>query len=373
MRVPSIRVQDSYVIAGDEIPRPGSRFYTFPSLAMCSDGSIVCLALVGTEKTGPDGRIRAFRSSDGCRTWREMPSPTLWDERADPDWGYVVGHVLETSPGCFLSAHLKSDRTIAADPLFHPVTSGMKRSVVRLAHSSDSGRTWSRPRDLDYTLPDIIVPGRPLRLSDGSIGMPVEVWHEWDKGWREYPSTRLILSLDGGRTWPLAGLIARDESRCCIYGDPRLALSPDGRLIALMWAHNFVESRDLPVHRSESRDNGRTWSIPHDTGLVGQIANPVWLRDGLLMAVYQRRFGPEAGIRAVISRDAGMTFDPETDVPLLLMGHHTDNTNPFSGYVEAYTFGYSSVLCLSDTVFLVSFWQSNGRTTFIRALKVEVR
>ncbi|MCF7837418.1 MAG: glycoside hydrolase [Candidatus Marinimicrobia bacterium] len=366
-----IQVTDSCVAAGDVTPTADSLFHTFPSLTRCSDGAFLCATLVGSEKSGPDGRIRLFRSADGCRNWSPVPSPTAADEAENPGWGYLVCHIAETEPGRLLAAYLRADRFDAAQPLFHPQTSGMQRTVVRLCDSEDNGRSWSAPRDLDYRLPDLIVPGRFVHLPDGALGMPFEVWHEWDNGWREGPSTRLARSSDLGRSWPEAGLIARDADRALIYGDPRVTELADGRLVALLWAYNIKTEKDLPVHRAESADSGRTWSGVQETGLAAQITSPVSLRRGLMLAVYQKRFGADAGLRALLSYDEGKSWDVQTDVPLWEMGHHTDANNPFSGYQE-YAFGYSLVLRLGPEEAMVSFWVSNGKTTYVRLIRVTV-
>jgi hypothetical protein len=266
---------------------------------------------------------------------------------------------------------MRADRFNPDEALFHPETNGMQHTVVRLTESTDNGQSWSEPRDLDYVLPDLIAPGSFIALDDGALGMPCEVWHEWDKGFREGPSTRLIISRDGGQTWPGAGIIARDETSTHIYGDPRLTMLADGRLVVLLWVYNMQTEEDLPVHRAESSDNGLTWSLPESVGITGQIANPAALRDGLMLCVYQKRFGEDAGLRALLSYEDGLSWDAATDTLIWPAGHHTDDTNPFSGY-EEYTFGYSSLLQLPESDVLVSFWASNGSTTYIRILRLEV-
>jgi hypothetical protein len=326
---------------------------------------------MGSEKTSPDGRTQILRSTDKCRTWERLPSPTAPDEQENPGWGYMMCELHETSPGHLLAAYLRPDRFNPDEPLFHHETSGMQRTVVRLCESEDYGQTWSKPRDLDYVLPDLIAQGPFIKLPNGSLGMPCEVWHEWDKGFREGPSTRLILSDDGGKTWPKAGLIARDKQKQHIYGDPKLTILPDGRIVALLWVYNMHTSEDLPIHRSVSSDMGVTWSAAASTGIIGQRSTPTFLKDDLMMVVYQSRFGQGAGLRAMLSYDEGISWDKDTDTLIWHTGHHTDDTNPFSGY-EQYTFGFSSVWPLSDQQVLVTFWVSNGKTTYIRVLKVAV-
>lgn len=367
----TITVVEDRVVAGDEAPREGSKFHTFPSLTTCSDGSYLCTTLVGSEKSGPDGRTRAFKSTDSGASWGPMPSPTKWDEQTNARWGYLMCHIVETSPGHLLAAYVRSDRFNPDEPIFHPKTDGMQHTQVRLSESEDGGRTWSRTRDLDFTLPDLIVPGRFIRLPNGWLGMPCEVWHEWDKGFVQGPSARLILSRDNGKTWPEAGVIAREEAGRLLYGDPRLTLMPDGRLVALMWTHDLTSGQDLPVHRAESSDMGLTWCAAQQVGITGQIASPASLGEGLMLAAYQKRFGADAGLWAVLSYDGGLSWDAETDTVLWAAGEHTKCKNPFSGYQE-YTFGYSTVLPLPGREVLVPFWASNGRTTCVRLLRVRI-
>ena len=371
MKSRAIRLIETFIVAGDEIAQETSLFHTFPSLMRCSDGTFLCTALVGSKKSGPDGRTRVFKSVDGCRSWVATPSPTGYDEADNPKWGFQMCHIAELSPGHLLAAYLRSERFKPEEALFHPETSGMQHSVVRLTESKDQGESWSEPWDLNYTLPDIIAPGQFVKLSEGTLGLPFEVWHEWEKGWQEGPSTRLLASRDGGKTWSEAGIIAKDETRLHIFGDPRLTRLPNGHLIVLVWVHNIATETDLPVHLSGSTDNGLTWSPLVSTGIIGQIACPIALEENLLLAVYQKRFGPEAGLRAVLSYDSGITWDMDSDTSLWGLGLNTDKQNPFSGY-EEYSFGYSSVFKLSAKEFLVSFWISNGITTYIRLLKIGV-
>ena len=154
-----ICVVDSYIPTGDETPNDHSKFHTRPSLTHCSDGSFLFTTLVGSKKSGPDGRTEVLKSTNNCRTWEQRPSPTVWDEQANPGWGYMMCPLTETTPGHLLAAYLRTDRFNPAEPLFHSETDGMQHAVVRLCESTDSGETWSKPWDLDYKIPDLIVPG----------------------------------------------------------------------------------------------------------------------------------------------------------------------------------------------------------------------
>jgi photosystem II stability/assembly factor-like uncharacterized protein len=202
------------------------------------------------------------------------------------------------------------------------------------------------------------------------LGIPCEIWHEWDKGFREGPSSRLILSYDSGKSWPEASIMARDEEKESIYGDPRLTVTDDGRIIAMFWKYGLKTGADMPAHLVMSDDNGRTWCKPYNTGVIGQITSPYFLKNGNMLCITQKRFGAP-GLKAIFSQDVGKTWKIDNEVTVWGTGHLVDNKNPFSGYQD-YSFGYSSILYLNDEMFMVPFWCSNGKTTYIRILKVRV-
>ena len=219
-------------------------------------------------------------------------------------------HITEipgVKPGKLVAVYLRVQRKDRNRPLFHPETDGMQRSEVRLALSNDFGHTWEKPQKMDFQLPDLIVPGKCIVLPNGNLGIPCEVWHEWDRGFRQGPSSRLILSADSGKSWKRASIMAADVRKKSIYGDPRLTVTADGKLIALFW--RYAETGLICRFTDLSADCGESWAEPQALSLEGQISCPVALNDQLSLCVYQKRFGKSAGVRAVISRDLCSSFD----------------------------------------------------------------
>jgi hypothetical protein len=355
-------------IAADLAGAVPSRFHTFPSLTHLRDGTRWCSFLEGSEKTGPDGRIRCFRSAREGGTWEPAPSPADADAR-DPRHSYLMCHALETEPGHLLAVYQRVDRSDPSAPLFHPRTSGMRPATVRLSRSTDGGKCWSAARDLEHRIADIFVPGKPLILPDGTLGLPGEVWHEWDRGFVESPASLLVLSHDAGETWPSAAVMAKSPDGAAIHGDPRIASFADGRLVCLFWKYSLATGKDEPVHVSFSEDGGRSWSTPASTGLVSQIASPLCLGGDVVLCVYQRRFGESAGIRAVLSRDGCRSFDEDTDILLWKSPTGIASNDPFAGYAH-YAFGYSSIVRKSDREAYVIFWAGSGSATGIHLLTV---
>jgi Neuraminidase (sialidase) len=115
------------------------------------------------------------------------------------------------------------------------------------------------------------------------------------------------LSDDDGRTWSRSVATLNDPDRRFAHYDQRMTLLPDGRLLSVAWIHDVVDDATLAARAGFSHDGGKTWSQPFDTGIVGGPINPITLRDGRVLAVYNRRTGP-AGIRASVSEDGGETW-----------------------------------------------------------------
>ena len=364
-------VSETHVVAGDEIGGDTARYFTRPSLTRGWDGAYYSGMLVGNSMTDASARLHLYRSAGDCKTWRKMTTPSAHDEEADPRYSYLKCHVTQVAADKLLAVYIRVHHYNKNEPLMHPETDGFQHSDVRLTHSLDGGRTWARPRTLDYPHPDLVMPQPCMVLPDKTLAIPCEIWHEWDKGFQDGPSARLIFSDDGGESWPQAAIMAGDPTQACIYGDPRITTRSDGRMIALFWKHDLTTSQDLPVHRAESADNGRTWRTAMDTGLTGQIANPWALDEKHMLCVYQERFGENVGVRAAFSSDSGRTWDQANATTLWGVGQHVTDRNPFSGF-QKYAFGTSSLCPCGEREAWVCFWHSNGNGACVRVLKLTV-
>ncbi len=343
--------------------------YNFPCLERLSDGSLYCVARQITGLTDSVGRIRARRSFDGGVSWEDMPSPALGDEALFPEKGYMCPNVREYAPGELIAVYLLVD-SLPGKPLFHPDTDGMQKTTVRTAKSFDYGRSWTAAVNLEFSLPDLIVPGKGLRLPDGSFGFPCEVHDEWDKGYREGPTARFILSRDRGESFPEGFMMASHPGY--IFGDARLTVDDEGALISYFWCYNLSAQRDEPLHRSVSRDMGRGWSEPVPINLRMQITSPWFIRRGLTLCLTQDRFSEAPGLRALLSFDEGMSWDMDGGVLVWdAGGSRPDSGNPFGGF-EQFRFGFSSIQPTGENTALAVYWHSGGAGTMVSVTGLSV-
>src|SRR5205814_6950119 len=95
------------------------------------------------------------------------------------------------------------------------------------------------------------------------------------------------------------------DQRLCPAGEA-------GEFVSLFWTHDLAAKRDRNVHflRASVHDGERARTLPRETGIPGQIAAPLLLEEGRLLAFVVDR-GRPGTMRLWQSRDAGATSPEE--------------------------------------------------------------
>ena len=346
---------------------PGFDFNSV-SLSCLSNGDILCLARKIRNLTDPKGELVMARSTDGGNTFARVPHPSAADAKAHPEWGFLIGFVGEAAPGK-LSAVYEYIETDESKPLFSPKTDGMQQAYVRCAFSEDNGHTWAPATDLGFKRPDIIVPGQPYAMPDGSIGFTTELHDVWENGYVENPDAWFIVSRDGGHTYNEGYLMAAEDG--VIHGDARVTFDGNG-MIVYFWLYDMKNNCDRPVHKSVSHDSGRTWSKPRPLCLKTQITSPFFLKRGLTMCLAQDRFGEAPGLKAMLSYDEGQTWDESSAVYLFSASSSPDGANPFAQF-DQYEFGSSTLRRLGENEAVCAYFHgpAGNRAVSVNRIKVE--
>jgi hypothetical protein len=240
------------------------------------------------------------------------------------------GHYLSfpdvafTHDGRLLCAYQQSDLHVA------------RRRALLLAESRDLGASWSAPRILHPTaghcprltvLPD----GEILLIDDISRSLyrsldhgatfaahhlhgfahdipdriiPLGGEHFFSTGHlhrgahpqpfiRQAPSEQMAYVSDNrGSSWTPRSILATERN--LVLCEASVARLPDGRLLALLRENSGVFE---PMYRVESTDEGRTWSDPAPTPLLGHRPCLALTRDGRLLVTF-RNVGPDGGSAA---------------------------------------------------------------------------
>ena len=174
-----------------------------------------------------------------------------------------------------------------------------------------------------------------------------------------------MISNDNGQSFGKPFLVARHPEHRIYYWDQRLCRDVgNDDAIAMFWTHDLRAERDLTVHlRRFSLSDEPAGTMITDTGIPGQIAAPLMLSDGRLLALVVDRSGPMT-MKLWQSADGGRTW-PD-DESLLVYEHDeraalTQGTSDvdYAEYWEdmrRWSFGHPALCLLNDGRVLAAFY-----------------
>lgn len=310
-------------------------------------GTLLASCQLASAKSAPDAHLGLFRSRDDGRSWHRLPAalPTSFQGVVGSLAG---GEITEVAPGKLILVSTWYDRSDPARPLFDPETEGLLKSKMLKAFSTDEGETWSAWEEIPlHGLTGTAVSGGLLSWSDGSIGIAFESFKHFDELETKHQAAWILRSTDGGQSFPELSLVATDPSGAVSYWDQRLcATAEPGGYLGLFWTHDRQLQTDLTVHAKRGVcGTDRAASLPHPTGIEGQISAALTLPDGRALACVIKRNRP-ATISLWASPDGGLTW-PET--PALVVYNHEEKARLTQG--------------ASDIDF-AAYWEDMGRWTF---------
>ncbi len=207
-------------------------------------------------------------------------------------------------------------------------------SRMVLSRSTDDGKTWSTPMEIDQT------PGLPrddngaLEGFDGAVGADSTLYAVWSAG----DNIQFTASRDGGRTFARVKNIlhaapmmfaAQDFDRG--NGFPQIAV--DARSGDHKHAHLYVtwsdyRNGDIDVFCARSVDGGRKWSAP-------VRVNNDSIHDGADQFFQWLAVDPATGAISILFYDR--RADPENHKTLVTLARSTDGGQTFQNYAWSQT------------------------------------
>lgn len=363
-------------------PEP-ERVASSTSLLATSRGDILCGFQVGPAKNVAGSTIRLCRSVDGGLTWNELSARFETSFHEIPGSLASAG-IVETTPGRLLLLTTWFDRTDPTRPLFDPATEGILHSRMLCSESRDWGQSWSAWRDVPTAGLRGCSTTEPLFLwNDGTLVLPFESYKEFDEPAPHPHAAHLLLSRDGGQTFSDPIPVAQDPAHRVYYWDQRLcAGAKTGEYIALFWTHDLSKKMDLNVHikRSSIYNPRSAAQPPSATSLRGQIAAPLLLPDGRLLAFVVDRQSPASMILG-LSRDGGASWN-ERDSRVIYrheeksrLTQRTEDID-FKAYWEdmlKWSFGHPAICRLDGERVLLAYYAGEPSCMSIHGAQVRIR
>jgi hypothetical protein len=368
----------------DACGRPASqRIAFFTSLCPLRSGAILAGFQLGSGKHSADATIQLCRSIDEGMTWHELPARFSTSFAGIPG-SLAAPEMVEVEPSRLLLFCTWFDRSDPSRPLFDPVTEGVLRSRLLTAVSTDEGSTWSEWKALSLPgLTGCAGTGPALRWPNGMIGFALESFKEFDDPRPARHAAWLVVSRDGGHTFSQPLLVAQHPENRIYYWDQRLSIAgDDGEFVAMFWTHDLEQKRDLRVHIRRGTVGRESIDLQpiRETAIPGQIAAPLLLADGRLLAFVVDRARPGT-MKLWVSPDGGRNW-PEKDS--LLVHLHDERAAvtqgqsniDFKKYWEdmgKWSFGHPALRSLGRGRVLVAWYAGTPDCMSIHSAQIRMR
>lgn len=299
------------VLATQVISQQPEFYHGWPTVTRRKNGELWVTCSGGRDQhVCPFGQVVATTSKDDGASWTRVR--VLLDSPLDDrDSG-----ILETAAGTLLATTFTS---LAYEPALAKAEKDGSWPAEKLAlwkatrdflspsqrqaglgewaiRSTDGGLTWSA------RIPTIVnSPHGPIQLSDGRL------LYAGKQLWNQEKRVGVAESKDDGQSWQWLAEIPTRKGDDAVqsYHELHCVEAADGTLISQIRNHN--EANKGETLQSESKDGGKTWSMPHSTGVWGLPSHLLRLRDGRLVMTYGHRRKP-FGNQARISQDHGKTW-----------------------------------------------------------------
>lgn len=342
--------------------RIDDRDSAFPQAVQMAGGEILCSFSVGG---GPnaEGHTDLARSTDGGEHW-ELIGPVL--EATQEPW----------STNCLRISRAHANDTIYAYGSRSYRTAGGKfgegMNEAVFCQSENGGRTWSAPQTvpLGEQCP-LEISFAAVPLMSGRLLTPAAVLPSKD---RLGERVLAAVSDDGGKTWPRVVTVFRDPGKRFGFFEHKFCEFAPGHVMAVSWTVTLGDVKDQPDSFAVSIDGGLSWGPARSTGIMGQTMTPVHLGGDRLLVLYNRRYGSQGVVMALVSfnHDSWVVHHEAIMYDALLQRKRPDGLRTGVDEFESFAFGFPTAIRLQDGSYLATYWcRENGRCG-IRWTKLKV-
>ena len=351
-----IKIIESNVIYENPLPQLRSVHSYFPFLCQCKNGKLAAVHVLGEAFESVDGTSHISFSEDGGRTWSEPRAMFDKSGYEVPITDYSKAICLEDGRLLVMGyAYLRKDPML---PIGNCETGGTLEDFLFYSISEDDGLTWSELHFIDCAWGPHAEASAPITvLQDGTWVTPITGFPDWEGNSTGKVCGRVLRSEDEGKTW-------NDDSVCMEFaGKPiscyeqRMCQLESGAIICIGWNEDMETGERFENHYTVSYDNGKTWSEPKTTGIMGQASSVCHLGGERFLALHSlRRDTDRPGVYGYVVDFSQGTWDIveqsilwEPQSPM----KKNDKLAEIFSYVK---FGQPGAIVLEDGDVMMSHW-----------------
>lgn len=348
-----MKIRSTSIIYENPLPQLRSVQSMFPHLFELPSGRIGAVTVLGEAFESVDERSHICFSDDGGKTFSKP--------RVMFDHGEREGRLSESAKAIVLPdgrilalgyAFLRDDPEL---PLGNPANGGLLDDFVFWSVSEDGGQTFSEMRKIDCAWGPHVEASAPITLlKDGSWITPITGFPDWEGRVHGKICGRALRSHDEGKSWndDVISMDFGDDLTSCY--EQRMCQLDSGVIVSIGWNEN---TKRLENHYTYSVDNGKTFSAPIGTGVMGQASSVCALGGERLLALHAvRRDTDRPGIYGYVIDFSDRSWRV-VDSALLWEPNMPIKKNEKTAEIFAFLkFGQPGAILLSDGDVLMSHW-----------------
>jgi hypothetical protein len=352
-----MQVTDSGLIFDATAVEGPLRVCSFTSLLRLDSGTLLASFRRGSAKDSADGNVVICESTDEGANWSVI-SEGFETTFEDLPGEFRSAELAELDDGRLLAVGGWVDRSDGGGVLRDAETDLMPSLHLLQDYSSDGGRTWGERRVLKR---DAVLSGPVMRLPGRGWVVTSEFSHPGTPERERFHGAYAHFSADGETFDTMVDVV--DENPDLFFYDQRQKLCPrTGRPVAMYWTYDNRAEADIEMHMAWGDAEALTWQSPRSTGMAGQIAMPIPLEDGRLLAFYVHRHEP-GSLRLVASHDEGQSWDTGNELVVYAssgpgeQGISAETTyDEFWDAMGTWSFGHPTVAVLGDGSLLLAYY-----------------
>jgi len=366
-----MNIIESNIIYENPLPQLESKQSFFPFLCQLKSGALAAVIVIGQAFESVDSTSCITFSYDGGKTWSK-PKPIFSSEETSKITDYCKPVCLDDGRLVVIGyAYLRDDPT---KPIGNPETGGTLNDFVFFSSSEDEGKTWSPMKKIECSFSPLVEASAPITvLKDGSWITPITSFPDWEGKMHSKLCGKALISKDEGKTWD-------DSSVCMDFGDKpitcyeqRMCQLDSGTIVCIGWNEDTVTSERYENHFTYSTDNGKSWSKPESTKVLGQASSVCSLGGEKFLALHAvRRDTDRPGIYGYVIDfsskewnviDSAIIWEPDTPI---------QKDTKMAEIFSFLKFGQPGAILLEDGNVMMSHWFAKDGQYKTVATKIEI-